>query len=244
MKVDSVVLLSGGMDSTTLLWWHRQHKGENVRALFINYGQRHVKEREYAEWNAERLGVPFVAVDLCALGAVLPGSSQTQQSIGVPEGHYTEENMKLTVVPNRNMILLSIAVGHAIAHGAANVSYAAHSGDHAIYPDCRPEFVDALQRAVDLCDWKTVKLARPFICMTKADIVLMGKGLGVDYIDTWSCYAGREQHCGRCGTCVERREAFYLAKVEDPTVYEADAPSVEEMVQNNWRPPERQFYGV
>ena len=143
--------------------------------------------------------------------------------------------MKSTVVPNRNMILLSVATGYALSIDAGQVAYAAHSGDHAIYPDCRNEFADAMAEAIRLCDWKTVSLARPFVTWSKADIVCRGKDLGVPFENTWSCYKGQAFHCGRCGTCIERREAFYLAKVDDPTTYAEDAPSIEMLSRNEWR---------
>jgi 7-cyano-7-deazaguanine synthase len=142
--------------------------------------------------------------------------------------------MKTTVVPNRNMILLALATGHALSIGAQQVAYAAHSGDHAIYPDCRNEFADAMARAMALCDWSQVELYRPFVDWTKADIVRRGAELGVPFGQTWSCYKGGNKHCGRCGTCIERREAFDLAGVEDPTNYKPDAPSVDFLRTNDW----------
>lgn len=229
----TVVVLSGGLDSTVLLHYHAQ-RHEDTRALSINYGQRHRKELKYAEMSASRLGVPWKLVDLSNLADVLPGSSQTDLSMPVPEGHYSQENMKATVVPNRNMILLAIALGHAIAYKCNAVSYAAHAGDHAIYPDCRPEFVDALNNAAALCDWSKVSIERPFIRHTKAGIVSIGANLMVPFGLTYSCYRGGELHCGVCGTCVERREAFHIAMVVDPTPYEPNAPSVEEMVAKGW----------
>lgn len=211
------------MDSTVLL--HHLHAiaeregcGQ-LRAICVNYGQRHRRELVWAQHQCDVLGVPLQMVDLSVLREVLPGSSQTDDSVPVPEGHYAEESMKATVVPNRNMILLSIAVGHAIAHKLDAVAYGAHAGDHAIYPDCRPEFASAMQDAVALCDWRPVSLLRPFINMTKADIAKLGAELGVDFRFTWSCYKGGDVHCGKCGTCVERREAFELAQVFDSTTY-------------------------
>lgn len=232
MKV--VIILSGGMDSTVLLHHHLQH-GDEVRALGVDYGQRHSKELKFAMRTANKLDVPFSVANLSSLRNLLPGSSQTDDGVPVPEGHYAEENMRKTVVPNRNMIMLAVAAGHAIAHGYEAVSYAAHSGDHAVYPDCREEFAEALSVAVGLCDWDPPKLMRPFVDSSKADIVGLGVGYGVDFSETWSCYKGREYHCGRCGTCIERREAFYLAGVKDPTVYDTGAPTVEELVKNDWR---------
>lgn len=223
MKPKAVVLLSGGMDSTTLAWFMLD-AGWDLRALSVNYGQRHQKELFRAKQVANRLQIPFQEVDLQPLAKLLPGSSQMDPAVEVPEGHYTEETMKKTVVPNRNMILLSIATAHAIAHGCMAVAYAAHAGDHTIYPDCRPEFTEALQKAIDLCDWTRIRLHHPFIQLTKADIVRVGMGIGVDYSLTWSCYKGGEVHCGRCGTCIERREAFHLAGYRDPVVYDPSAP--------------------
>ena len=143
--------------------------------------------------------------------------------------------MKSTVVPNRNMILLSLATAWAVSKKADSVSYAAHSGDHAIYPDCRNEFAEALDKAIRLADWQEVYLNRPFVDLTKADIVKLGSELNVPFEQTWSCYEGQEVHCGRCGTCIERREAFYLAGVEDPTEYSPEAPNLEVMISNDWR---------
>lgn len=220
---NTLVVLSGGLDSTVLLHHlcdlaERDGRGE-IRAISVNYGQRHARELEWARWQCDLLDVPLMVVDLSVLREVLPGSSQTDSNVPVPEGHYAEESMKATVVPNRNMILLAVAVGHAIAYKLDAVAYGAHAGDHAIYPDCRPEFASAMQDAVALCDWRPISLLRPFISRTKAEIVGLGHGLGVDYRFTWSCYKGGEMHCGRCGTCVERREAFELSGVEDPTHY-------------------------
>ena len=143
--------------------------------------------------------------------------------------------MKSTVVPNRNMIFLAIATGHALSINADQIAYAAHSGDHAIYPDCRNEFADAMSAAIRLADRKSIDLIRPFVNWTKADIVRRAAELSVPLDQTWSCYTGGEEHCGRCGTCIERREAFDLASVDDPTVYAAGAPSLGTLRSNNWR---------
>lgn len=234
MKV--VVLTSGGMDSSVLLA-KLKSEGHECLAIGFNYGQRHQLELAYAAGLATKLSVPFTEVDLSQLREVLPGSSQTDDTVAVPEGKYDEESMKATVVPNRNMILLSIAIGHAIAHKCDAVAYAAHAGDHAVYPDCRPEFAAAMEKAARLCDWTEVRLLRPFVLQTKADIARFGKELGMDWRMTWSCYRGRHHHCGRCGTCIERREAFYLAGIEDPTSYDAGAPTIGEMVKNDWHLP-------
>ena len=230
----SIVVHSGGMDSTVLLY-RLVDEGDEVKALSIDYGQRHRKEIDCARALAEGLGVEHRVADLRSLTELLGGSALTSPEIEVPEGHYAEENMKATVVPNRNMILLSVAAGWAISSKFGRVAYAAHAGDHAIYPDCRTEFADALDSAIRLADWREVSLHRPFVDLTKADLVKLGADLRVPFEKTWSCYQGQELHCGRCGTCVERREAFYLADVPDPTTYAPGAPAVEEMVANDWK---------
>lgn len=207
------------MDSTTLIY-HMLAEGYEVRCLGVNYGQRHKKELVSASAICGALGIEFLVADLSSITPLLTGSALTSPDIAVPEGHYAEESMKQTVVPNRNMILLSLAIGWAVSTKSDYVAYAAHSGDHAIYPDCRSEFASIMDQAAQLCDWHRVRLYRPFVDMTKADIVCRGVQLGVPYENTWSCYKGGKMHCGRCGTCVERREAFILAGVPDPTEYE------------------------
>lgn len=215
----SVVLLSGGLDSSTLLYHLADHGP--VRAVSVNYGQRHRKELAAAEQIAAIRGVPFDLVDLSSLASLLPGSALTDDSVPVPDGHYAAESMKATVVPNRNMVLLSIAAAIAIAHNYDQVAYAAHSGDHTIYPDCRPEFARALGDAIALADWSSVRLASPFIDMSKADICKLAEDIGVPLASTWSCYKGAARHCGTCGTCVERKEAFEQAGIPDNTLYQA-----------------------
>ena len=232
--VKSIVIYSGGMDSTVLLYQLKKAGGD-VKALSIDYGQRHKKEIIQAELIAKSLGVEHRVADLTSITHLLAGSALTSSEIDVPEGHYAEDNMKATVVPNRNMILLSVATGWAVSQKFDQVAYAAHSGDHAIYPDCRTEFAEIMEKAIGLADWHQVKLVRPFVDITKADIVKIGHDLGAPFEKTWSCYKGEELHCGKCGTCVERREAFHLAGVEDPTEYALDAPTVEEMVANQWK---------
>lgn len=214
----AVVILSGGLDSSTLLYYLHD-RGVMLRALSINYGQRHARELQYAARLALGLGIPHYELNLAALRPLMGGSSQTDPTVGVPEGHYAAESMKLTVVPNRNMLLLAAAATWAIALKYDAVAYAAHAGDHTIYPDCRPEFVDALEGAMQLADWHRVVIERPFIQMTKAEIVRKGTELGVPFHETYSCYKGEDEHCGVCGTCTERREAFQVAGVLDPTRY-------------------------
>ena len=230
----TVLIYSGGLDSTVLLY-QLCAEGHSVDALSVDYGQRHRRELLHAESICCSINVPFEVADLSSIQPLIAGSSLTSTDIEVAEGHYTEASMKSTVVPNRNMILLSIATGYALSIGADQIAYAAHSGDHAIYPDCRNEFADAMAEAIRLCDWKTVNLIRPFVDWTKADIVHRGVELNVPFAQTWSCYKGRDVHCGRCGTCIERREAFDLAGYDDPTVYAENAPATEMLRKNNWR---------
>lgn len=217
-KVRAVILLSGGLDSTVLLY-HLLATHAEVRALSVDYKQRHRRELEAARAIASHAGVEHRVADLSAVASLLGGSALTTSDIEVPLGHYEAETMKATVVPNRNMILLSLATAWAISTQSDIVAYAAHSGDHAIYPDCRTEFADAMAQAISLCDWHKVTLLRPFVEITKADIVRRGMELGAPLAMTWSCYQGKAVHCGECGTCVERREAFELAGVVDPTEY-------------------------
>jgi 7-cyano-7-deazaguanine synthase len=222
------------MDSTVLLY-QLVKAGDEVKTISVDYGQRHKKEILQAKAMADSLGIEHQVADLTSITNLLAGSALTSPEIDVPEGHYAEDNMKATVVPNRNMILLSVATGWAVSQKFDRVAYAAHSGDHAIYPDCRTEFADVLGQAIEMADWQKVSLHRPFVDISKAGIAKLGHELGVPFEMTWSCYKGQELHCGKCGTCVERREAFHLAGVEDPTTYAPDAPSVEEMVANDWK---------
>lgn len=220
-----VALLSGGMDSTVLaheVW--RELPGD-VAPHFIsfNYGQRHKKELEFAKMTAAKLGGSHTIVDLSVVQALLTGSALTSPNVPVPEGHYTAESMKITVVPNRNMIMIALATGYAVSRGLDTVAVAVHAGDHAIYPDCRPEFIDVLGTAIKLgtAGFGEPDLYAPYIHSSKAEIALRGHELGVDWTETWSCYKGEAAHCGKCGTCVERREAFTLAGIDDPTAYQA-----------------------
>lgn len=198
-----------------------KREGKADAALSIDYGQKHRRELEFARLNCQKLGVPFETADLSALRGIFGNSALTDPARKIPRGGYDDANMSQTVVPNRNMIMVSIAAARAIALNLGEVAYAAHSGDHALYPDCRPEFADALDAVLRLCHYTPVKLLRPFVNMSKADIVRMGAELGVDFARTWSCYNGGEKHCGKCGTCLERKQAFKLAGVPDPTEYAA-----------------------
>ncbi|MGA1116129.1 MAG: 7-cyano-7-deazaguanine synthase QueC [Opitutales bacterium] len=215
----ALVLFSGGLDSTVLAA-QLLADGAETRLLSIDYGQRHAKELQQAEKIAEALGLPHRILRLPDLGPLLGGSSLTDDQVELPEGHYAEESMKATVVPNRNMILLALAGGHALSLGFDTIAYAAHAGEHTNYPDCRPEFADAMESALGLADGEKLSLHRPFVHLSKTDLVKKGAELDAPLHLTWSCYAGREKHCGKCGTCVERKEAFALAKVPDPTEYE------------------------
>lgn len=216
-----VVLVSGGMDSAVLLWSLKDK--HEVMGLSIHYGQRHAKELQAAETLCRLAGVPQQTIDLQMLRPLLAGSSQTDDSVAVPTGHYADPVMRLTVVPNRNMLMLSVAAAAVIGwsgedyHGIRAVAYAAHAGDHPVYPDCRPEFIAALAPALRLCHYDSgVELWSPFVQKTKADLVRLGSALGVPFGETWSCYVGGNRPCGQCGTCQERIEAFQVAGIPDP----------------------------
>jgi 7-cyano-7-deazaguanine synthase len=218
--VNILVVCSGGLDSVTLA--HKVAVEQRlIHLVSFDYGQRHRKELESARSCAARLGVTHDVIDITDLGRRLTGSALTDGAT-VPDSHYAEETMRVTVVPNRNAIMLSIAFGVAMVMRADAVAAAVHGGDHFIYPDCRPLFVEAfstMERAA-LDGLANIAFATPFLRWSKADIVREGARLGVPLAETWSCYKGGARHCGRCGTCVERREAFHLAGVDDPTSYD------------------------
>jgi 7-cyano-7-deazaguanine synthase len=214
---DSVIILSGGMDSVTLLY---EQQERIALAVSFDYGSKHnAREIPFARWHCEQLGIRHMVIPLDFMTKYFK-SSLLKGGDEIPEGHYDDENMKSTVVPFRNGIMLSIAVGIAESNGLKGVMMANHGGDHTIYPDCRPEFVEAFDRTAQAGTFEGVRLISPYTNMTKADIARRGKALGIDYGKTWSCYKGGTVHCGRCGTCVERREALAEAGIDDPTVYD------------------------
>ncbi|MEM0351034.1 MAG: 7-cyano-7-deazaguanine synthase QueC [Archaeoglobaceae archaeon] len=220
----AVLIFSGGIDSSTLLY-HLLSKGLSVYALTFLYGQRHAREVESAKKvarEASKLGfVEHKIVDITSIHELISKGAITG-SEEVPEGYYTEEKQRVTIVPNRNMIFLSIAAGYAVKIGAKEVYYAAHKSDQ-IYPDCKKEFVKAMDAAIYLANiWEPVELKAPFVDMTKAEIVALGLKLGVPYEMTWSCYVGGERPCLKCGTCVERTEAFLLNNSRDPLLSEEE----------------------
>ncbi len=218
----TALICSGGLDSVTLAYKIAQEK-ENTDLILIsfNYGQRHKKELSFAKKCAEDLNATHHIIDLSPLGTLLSGSALTD-NIDVPEGHYAEESMKATVVPNRNAIMLTIAFGIAQAAGFDRVATAIHGGDHFIYPDCCPDFANTFQAMQNhaLEGLGSIKLYTPYINKSKADIAKDAQLHNVPINQTWSCYKGGDIHCGKCGTCVERIEAFHLANVDDPTIYD------------------------
>lgn len=219
----AIVLLSGGMDSVTA-FHDALAKHDVAAAISFNYGSKHnMRELEFARLHAEAAHVPHYLVPLSFVSEHF--SSDLLASGGaIPKGHYEEATMKQTVVPFRNGIMLAIAAGFAESMKANAIVIAAHAGDHAIYPDCREDFMRAMGDAVRFGTYESVEILRPFIHFTKADIARRGAELGVDFAKTWSCYVGGEIHCGECGTCVERREAFIVAGLPDPTRYASTSP--------------------
>lgn len=207
---DSLIVLSGGMDSTTLLW---DRKDSVALAVTFDYGSRHnAREIGCARKNCEMLGIEHLVIPLDFMGKYFK-SSLLIGGEDIPEGHYTDENMKSTVVPFRNGIMLAIAAGLAESRGLKKVMLANHSGDHAIYPDCRPGFVDAMSKAISEGTYEGIEIDAPYTNISKSDIARIGKRIGVDYNMTYSCYKGGEKHCGKCGTCVEREEALREAGI-------------------------------
>jgi 7-cyano-7-deazaguanine synthase len=214
---DAVLILSGGMDSVTMLY---EYRDRIALAVSFDYGSNHnAREIPFARLHCERLGIEHITIPLEFMGQYFH-SSLLEGAEAIPEGSYADSNMKSTVVPFRNGIMLSVAVGLAESRGLQFVMMANHGGDHTIYPDCRPEFVDAFDQAAKAGTYVGIRLLSPYTALTKADIAARGHQLGIDYAETWSCYKGGERHCGRCGTCIERREALAAAGITDTTEYE------------------------
>lgn len=214
---DSLIIVSGGMDSVTLL---HEYKDEIALAVTFDYGSNHAKkEIPMAQLHCERLGIKHIVIPLDFMHQYFK-SSLLEGAQAIPEGHYQDENMKSTVVPFRNGIMLSIACGIAESNGLKKVMIANHGGDHAIYPDCRYEFVAAMSEAMTAGTYEGIAIVAPYTNITKTDVARHGKELGINYSETWSCYKGGDIHCGKCGTCVERKEALHDAGIEDTTIYE------------------------
>ena len=205
------------MDSITLLY---DHKDEIALGISFDYGSNHnAREIPFAKMHCERLGIKHITINLDFMHQYFK-SSLLDGAEAIPEGHYADDNMKSTVVPFRNGIMLAIAIGIAESNNLDQVFIANHGGDHTIYPDCRPEFINAIDAAATAGTYNNVKVIAPYTKTTKSDIARIGKRLGIDYAETWSCYKGGEVHCGKCGTCVERKEALAEAGIEDKTIYE------------------------
>lgn len=214
---DSVIILSGGMDSVTLLY---NRKNDIALAITFDYGSNHnQREAEYAAYHCKELGIEHIIIPLQFIHSYFK-SSLLEGADAVPEGHYAAENMKSTVVPFRNGIMLAIACGIAESRGLHQVMIANHAGDHSIYPDCRATFIESMSEAMAYGTYEHVKVCAPYTHLTKGQIAAIGKKIGLDYSKTYSCYKGGEKHCGKCGTCVERKEALAEAGINDPTEYE------------------------
>jgi len=213
----ALIILSGGMDSVTLL---HEYKENIAMAVTFDYGSNHnQREIPLAKLHCERLGIKHIVIPLDFMHQYFK-SSLLQGADAIPEGHYADENMKSTVVPFRNGIMLAIACGIAESNGLTEVMIANHAGDHAIYPDCRATFIESMSEAMAYGTYEHIKVVAPYTGITKGQIAEHGKELGLNYAETWSCYKGGEKHCGKCGTCVERKEALEYAGIEDPTEYE------------------------
>lgn len=223
-----VVVLSGGLDSTVLAYQAVKDLGaENVAAITFDYGQRHNKEIMLAKLSTSKLGIKHVVIDMAEVGKQIFKSALMDKAAVLPTGKYAEENLQSTVVPNRNMIMVSLAAGFAISFGANEVRYGAHSGDHSNYPDCRPEFIASLRNTLSLCHFEPIGLVTPFANCTKADIVMMGLEIGVPFEDTWSCYDGGDYACGVCTTCDDRLKAFEANNADDPILYKNEMKGME-----------------
>ncbi len=217
MIKDSIIIVSGGMDSVTLLC---EYKDRVAVGVSFDYGSNHnAREIPFAREHCEMLGIEHIVIDLAFMPKYFK-SSLLDGADAIPEGHYADDNMKSTVVPFRNGIMLSIAAGIAESWGLKYVMMANHGGDHTIYPDCTQEFVNAMSEATKVGTFPAIEILAPYTGITKADIARRGKALGIDYSKTWSCYKGGEHHCGKCGTCMERKEAMRDASIVDTTIYD------------------------
>ena len=215
---DSIIIVSGGMDSVTLLY---EYKDRIALGISFDYGSNHnSKEIPFAKMHCERLGIKHITIPLDFMHKYFK-SSLLSGADAIPEGHYEDKNMKSTVVPFRNGIMLAIAAGIAESNNLSHVMIANHGGDHAIYPDCRPEFISSMSDATKAGSYNGVTVLAPYTNITKGEIARHGKELGIDYTETWSCYKGGNKHCGKCGTCVERKEALREAGIDDKTEYDA-----------------------
>ena len=215
---DSVIVVSGGMDSVTLLY---EKKDEIALGISFDYGSNHNhNELPLAALHCQRLGIAHVVIPLGFMHQYFK-SSLLESGESIPDGSYDEENMKSTVVPFRNGVMLAVAAGIAESNGLTKVLIANHGGDHTIYPDCRPEFIAAMDAAVEAGTFARVRVVAPYTNISKADIARRGRALGIDYAETWSCYKGGHVHCGTCGTCVERKEALREAGIEDNPTYQS-----------------------
>lgn len=215
---DSVIIVSGGMDSITLL---HEYASRIAIAITFDYGANHSqREIPFARLHCERLGIRHLVIPLDFMHQYFR-SSLLEGAEAIPEGHYAADNMKSTVVPFRNGIMLAIACGIAESNGLSKVMIANHGGDHTIYPDCRPEFINTMSEALRLGTDTNITVEAPYTNITKGDIAKHGLKLGIDYSETWSCYKGGDVHCGKCGTCIERKEALAEAGIDDNTIYEA-----------------------
>lgn len=219
MRKVAVIIFSGGLDSYTLLKNLQTKPDLEIHALSVNYGQRHAKELEYAKKVCEEEGLPHKVINLEGLKSALFASSLTSNE-KIPHGHYEDETMKQTVVPNRNAILLMIAAGYAISIGASQIYVGVHTGDHAIYPDCRPEFIEAINKVLAIANYVPIKVIAPYIYHSKIEIAEIGLALNLDYGKAWTCYEGNEKACGKCGACQERLEAIKLSGATDTMEYE------------------------
>lgn len=215
----TVVVFSGGLDSTTLIY-HLRAEGYLIRALSVDYGQRHSRELEAARLITGALGIEHRIIDLSGLSTLFGNNALTDHSVSVPCGEYSPDTIPVTTVPNRNMILLAIATGWAVATRCDSVAFGAHAGEYTPYPDCKPQFAAAMNAATHACDDTPVEVLSPFVHWSKGDIVQRGTELGVPFQLTWSCYEGNAKHCGRCSTCLDRRQSFESCGLTDLVEYD------------------------